>query len=110
MISRKNRDDYTLYILRCSDGTLYTGIACDVPGRLDEHRNGVRGAKYLRGRCPFSLVFQRAVGNRSAAQRVEHYVKKLGKQDKLDLIAGRRELPGANDARVENQASGSFSG
>jgi putative endonuclease len=94
-----NRDDYTLYILRCSDGTLYTGIACDVPSRLDEHRSGARGAKYLRGRSPFALVFQRAVGDRSAAQRIEYYVKKLAKKDKLDLIAGRRQLPGASDDR-----------
>ncbi len=94
-----NRDEYTLYILRCSDGTLYTGIACDVPSRLDEHRSGIRGAKYLRGRSPFVLVFQHAAGDRSAAQRIEYYVKKLAKKDKLDLIAGRRELPGASDGR-----------
>ncbi len=93
--SRMSRHDYSLYILRCSDGTLYTGIACDVAGRLDEHRSGIRGAKYLRGRGPFALVFQCAVGDRSAAQRVEYFVKKLAKKDKLDLIAGRRELPGA---------------
>ena len=92
-----NRHDYSLYILRCSDDTLYTGIACDVPSRLDDHRRGIRGAKYLRGRGPFALVFQCAVGDRSAAQRVEYFVKKLAKKDKLDLIAGRRELPGAND-------------
>lgn len=94
-----NRDDYTLYILRCSDGTLYTGIACDVPSRLDEHRSGTRGAKYLRGRSPVALVYQCSVGDRSKAQRIEYYVKRLAKKDKLDLIAGRRELPGASDGR-----------
>ena len=92
-----NRDDYSLYILRCSDGTLYTGIACDVPSRLDEHRSGTRGAKYLRGRSPFKLVFECTVGDRSTAQRIEYFVKKLARQDKLDLIAGRRDLPGATD-------------
>ncbi len=95
-----NRDDYTLYILRCSDGTLYTGIACDVPSRLDEHRSGTRGAKYLRGRSPLVLVYQCSVGDRSKAQRIEYYVKRLAKKDKLDLIAGRRELPGPGGEHV----------
>jgi putative endonuclease len=93
-----NRDDYKLYILRCSDETLYTGIACDVPSRLEEHRSGTRGAKYLCGRSPFTLVFECAVGDRSTAQRIEYFVKKLARQHKLDLIAGRRELPGATDS------------
>ena len=94
-----NRDDYTLYILRCSDGTLCTGIACDVPSRLHEHRSGIRGAKYLRGRSPFALVYQCSVGDRGKAQRIEYHVKKLARKDKLDLIAGCRELPGASDGR-----------
>ena len=92
-----SRDHYSLYILRCADGTLYTGIACDVAGRLEEHRSGKRGAKYLRGRAPFDLVFQRDVGQRSSAQRIEYLVKKLGRSQKLELIAGRRELPGASE-------------
>ena len=87
-----SRDDYNLYILSCADGSLYTGIACDVPGRMAEHRSGKRGAKYLRGRSPFDLVFQHAVGDRSSAQRMEYYVKKLNKRGKLDLIEGRRLL------------------
>lgn len=82
--------------MRCSDGTLYTGIARDVPSRLEEHRNGARGAKYLRGRSPFTLEFEAAVGDRGAAQRVEHFVKQLTRKDKQDLIAGRRELPEAD--------------
>ncbi len=87
-----SRDDYILYILACADGSLYTGIACDVPGRIAEHRSGTRGAKYLRGRSPFDLVFQQAVGDRSSAQRLEYRVKKLSKSAKLDLIEGRRQL------------------
>ena len=62
-------------------------------GRLEEHRSGTRGAKYLRGRSPFKLEFQAIVGERGAAQRVEYFVKKLTRKDKLDLIAGRRDLP-----------------
>lgn len=87
-----SRDDYSLYILSCADGSLYTGIACDVESRLAEHESGKRGAKYLRGRSPFELVFQHAVGDRSAAQAVEYRVKQLTKSEKLDLIAGRRPL------------------
>ena len=59
---------------------------------MAEHRSGTRGAKYLRGRSPFDLVFQHAVGDRSSAQRMEYYVKKLNKRGKLDLIEGRRLL------------------
>ena len=93
-----SRDDYSLYILRCVDGSLYTGIACDVPSRMEEHLNGKRGARYLRGRSPFELVFEHVVGNRSAAQRAEYRVKKLRRNEKLELIDGRRQLPGvAND-------------
>ncbi len=95
-----SRDHYSLYILRCADGTLYTGIACDVANRLEEHRSGKRGAKYLRGRAPFDLVFQHAAGKRSSAQRTEYLVKKLGRAEKLELIAGRRELPGLDRART----------
>ncbi len=92
-----SRDDYNLYILSCADGSLYTGIACDVPGRMAEHRSGKRGAKYLRGRSPFDLVFEYAVGDRSSAQRMEHRVKRLSRSAKLDLIEGRRQLPGLID-------------
>lgn len=93
-----SRDHYKLYMLRCADGTLYTGIARDVGKRLEEHRCGKRGAKYLRGRAPFDLVFQHDVGKRSSAQSIEYLVKRLGRAEKLKLIAGRRELPGPDKA------------
>lgn len=67
---------------------MYTGIARDVANRLLEHRSGKRGAKYLRGRGPFDLVFESSVGDRSAALRAEYKVKKLSKYEKLALIAG----------------------
>ena len=86
------RDDYCLYILRCADGSLYTGIACDVQSRINEHQRGMRGAKYLRGRLPATLIFERRIGSRSAAQRIEHRVKKLSRTGKLDLVAGRLTL------------------
>jgi putative endonuclease len=79
---------YSLYILRCGDGSLYTGIALDVARRLEEHRQGVRGAKYLRGRTPVELVFQQPAGDRAAAQRLEHRVKSLSRAEKEALIGG----------------------
>jgi putative endonuclease len=63
-----------VYILRCGDGSLYTGIATDVVRRLAEHQTN-KGAKYLRGRGPLKLVFEKQVGSRSQALKIEHKVK-----------------------------------
>ena len=79
---------YRLYILRCSDGSLYTGIATDVARRLDEHRNSARGAKYLRGRLPVELVFECDAGDRGNALRLERRVKRMSKQAKEALLVG----------------------
>ena len=84
--------DYSLYIVRCADGSLYTGIAADVPRRLREHAGSPRGARYLRGRGPLELVFSEAVGSRSRAQRLEACVKKLSRAAKLRLISGATTL------------------
>ena len=72
-------------MLRCADGTYYTGIATDVSRRISEHEHGKRGAKYLRGRGPLELVYQRAVGDRSIATKIEYSVKQLSRTDKEDL-------------------------
>ncbi len=83
---------YWLYVLECADGSLYTGIARDVDARLRAHDDGSRGAKYLRGRAPLTVVYRREVGDRGSAQRIEHRVKKLPRSRKLALIAGLVEL------------------
>ena len=83
---------YSLYVLRCADGSLYTGIALDVQKRLQQHEAGRCGAKYLRGRQPFTLVFQAPIGDRSAASKAEHRVKLLSRVDKLALIEGATSL------------------
>jgi len=88
---------YSLYIVQCADGTLYTGIAADVPRRLKEHAGSPRGARYLRGRGPLELVFSEPVGSRSRAQRLEARVKKLSRDGKLRLIAGTTELAALAD-------------
>lgn len=78
-----------LYILRCGDGTLYTGITTDVEKRLEAHRAG-KGAKYTRGRQPLELVYREACECHSHALKRELAVKKLTRQEKLALISCRK--------------------
>lgn len=78
---------YWLYILRCGDGTLYTGITDDVERRLAVHQSG-KGAKYTRGRGPLTLVYREECGEKPAALRREIAVKKLTRTQKLTLIEG----------------------
>lgn len=85
-------DDFHLYIIRCADDTLYTGIARDVERRLHTHAAGRKGAKYLRGRKPLQLVFSERVGSRAEAQRLESRVKRLSREAKLALVGGRLSL------------------
>ena len=74
-----------LYILRCGDGTLYTGITTDVVRRLEAHRQG-RGAKYTRGRGPLTLAYQEECGSHSEALKRELEVKALSRTEKEQLI------------------------
>jgi len=89
--------DWSIYLVRCADNSLYTGIATDVSRRMSEHEAGRLGAKYLRGRGPLTLVFQQTVGDRSRASRVEHYVKRLSKQQKETLVCS----PGIFRSRIQ---------
>lgn len=81
-----------LYLLRCANGDLYTGITTDVQRRLDQHANN-RGARRLRGQGPLQLVFSCPAGTHSRALRLEYRVKKLSRIQKEALVDGRRELP-----------------
>jgi predicted GIY-YIG superfamily endonuclease len=74
-----------LYILRCRDDSLYTGITTDVQSRLEAHRAG-KGAKYTRGRGPLELVYSEACGDHSAALKRELAVKSLSRTEKMKLI------------------------
>ena len=86
---------YLVYILRCGDGTLYTGCTNDLDRRLRAHQAG-RGAKYTRSRLPVELVYQEAVPDRSAALRREAAIKRMDRRAKLALIAaGARRWDGA---------------
>ena len=77
---------YYVYILECSDKTLYTGIATDVERRLDEHNNSDKGAKYTRVRRPLKLVYSEESENRSSASKREYEIKQLSREKKLELI------------------------
>ena len=76
---------WKLYILRCGDGTLYTGITTDVEKRLEAHRTG-KGAKYTRGRGPLELAYREECGDHSAALKRELEIKKLSREEKEKLI------------------------
>ena len=82
---------YTVYILRCADGTLYTGCTNDLPRRLRVHGAG-KGAKYTRARLPVELVYQEPAPDKSQALRREAAIKALTRGQKLALIrSGSRE-------------------
>lgn len=78
-----------LYMLRCGDGSLYTGITTDVPRRLCAHRRGM-GAKYTRGRGPLELMYQERCGTHSQALRRELEVKSLRRAEKEALWKGAK--------------------
>lgn len=74
-------------MVRCRDRSLYTGIATNVSRRLEEHRSGRIGARYLRGRAPLELAGQWPIGDRSLALRVEHRIKRMSRAEKEALLA-----------------------
>jgi len=78
---------YYVYILECSDHTLYTGITNDIEQRLAKHSSG-KGAKYVRGRLPIKLVHQEQYETKSEALKREIAIKALPKSEKIDLING----------------------
>ncbi|MCC6934523.1 MAG: GIY-YIG nuclease family protein [Candidatus Yanofskybacteria bacterium] len=78
---------YVVYILKCGDGTLYTGITTDIAARIAQHRAGT-GAKYTRGRGPFTLLYTERHPDRGSATKREQQIKRQGKAYKLQLIQG----------------------
>lgn len=78
---------WVVYIVRCSDQTLYTGITTDISRRMLEHNESTKGAKYTRARRPVSLVFFDHCSSRADALKYERYIKSLSKVKKETLIA-----------------------
>jgi putative endonuclease len=78
---------WSVYILRCADGSLYTGVTRDITRRVVEHNsNGRLAARYTRSRRPVVLVYQEAARNRASACRREYRIKQLTRREKLSLI------------------------
>ena len=85
--------DAWVYMLRCSDGSLYTGWSTDVPRRLARHRAG-KASRYTASRLPVELAFLAPMSDRSAARREEARIKGLDRPAKLALIAANRAVAG----------------
>ena len=79
-------DRWRLYVLRCADDTLYTGITTELVRRVREHNQG-KGAKYTRARLPVNIVYFEAHPDRSSASKAEAAFKKLSRKKKLEIIA-----------------------
>lgn len=86
-------DTWNVYMVRCSDDSLYTGIARDVARRMIEHNtNDLLAARYPRARRPVMLVYQEKHDTRSAASKREYEIKQMGKKEKLMLIGAEPAL------------------
>lgn len=91
-----SNSQHYVYILRCKDQTLYTGYTTNVAKRLKKHMEG-KGAKYTRGRAPFTLVYKQKCQTKSEAMQLEAQIKKLPKQRKLALIHEANQKIGEED-------------
>jgi len=77
--------EYSVYIVKCNDGTLYTGISNNVDNRVAKHNSGT-GAKYTKTRLPVSLVYTKVIGTKSDALKEEYRIKQLSRSEKLKLV------------------------
>ncbi len=83
----KTKAPYIVYILRCADDTLYTGITNDLSRRVNEHNHSDKGAKYTRARRPVGLIYSEECIDRSIASKREYAIKKMKRVEKLELIS-----------------------
>ena len=85
MSKEKKENSWTLYIIECSDNTLYTGITNNIEKRLSDHTNG-NGAKYTKNRAPFTLMYSEKCSDRIAASQREYQIKKMTRVQKITLF------------------------
>jgi len=83
---------YFVYILECSDKSLYTGITIDINKRLKEHNTSDKGAKYTKARRPVKLVYFEKSPTRSSASKREYEIKKMSRIKKIQLIDKEKAL------------------
>jgi putative endonuclease len=105
-LSVEPEQTWVLYMLRCADNSLYTGITTDIERRLREHSGLAgksKGAKALRGKRPLSLVFQIALQNKSEALKLEYRIKTLTRAQKESLLDGGLELGTLSDSLIVNE-------
>ena len=86
MSPEPERAAWFVYLARCGDGSLYTGITNDLAGRMDAHNSG-KGASYTRSRLPIALVYSETVDTRAAALRREAEIKRMSRTAKLGMVA-----------------------
>lgn len=92
-VRRLKMNNWFLYVIRCKHGRLYTGITTDVERRFAEHSSDdKKGAKYLRGKAPLTLVMKKKIGSRSMALKMEARVKKLSKIKKEMFVDGKIKI------------------
>lgn len=82
---------YYLYIIRCANASLYTGITTNLERRIKEHNESTRGAKFTRSRRPVVLVYSKKFSNRSTASKAESAIKKLPRTKKIAVIKNSRK-------------------
>jgi len=75
-----------VYMLKCCDGSFYTGVTIDIQRRLEEHNTSKQGARYTRARRPVELIYQEVLGSRSSATKREYQIKQLSRDEKLRLV------------------------
>ena len=81
-----NKYTWFVYIARCNDGTLYTGITNNLEKRIAAHNSAKEGARYTRPRRPVKLVYSKEAGSKSAASRLEYEIKKMTREKKMKLV------------------------
>ena len=82
-----DKDIWYVYMVRCSDETLYTGITNDLEKRIEAHNSGKDGARYTRSRRPVKLVYSEEAGAKSAAAKLEYKIKKMTRAKKMKLVS-----------------------
>ncbi len=85
----KELPNWWVYMLKCCDGSLYTGVTTELARRVEEHNSSPRGARYTKSRRPVELVYSQVCDGRSKALVLESRIKRMSRQEKLGLIEGK---------------------
>jgi len=85
----KENDIWQVYMVRCKDGTLYTGITNDLAKRIKAHNSAKDGARYTRSRRPVKLVYSEEAGSKSAAAKLEYKIKKMTRAKKKERVRAK---------------------